>query len=102
MKSLASLLPLLAILAVFWLLLIRPAQRRNRDLAQLQNSMQVGDQVMLSSGFFGTLRAVEADRVRVELAEGVIVQVARAAVARVVEPLDDDDDDDAPAATEES
>jgi preprotein translocase subunit YajC len=100
-KSLASLLPLLAILAVFWLLLIRPAQRRNRDLAQLQNSMQVGDQVMLSSGFFGTLRAVDGDRVRVELAEGVVVQVARAAVARVVEPLENDDDVD-PAPTEES
>jgi preprotein translocase subunit YajC len=101
-KGLASLLPLLAILAVFWLLLIRPAQRRNRELARLQNSMQPGDQVMLSSGFFGTLRSVEADRARVELAAGVVVEVARAAVARVVEPVEDDEDDDTAPATEES
>jgi preprotein translocase subunit YajC len=100
-KGLASLLPLLAILAVFWLLLIRPAQRRNRELARLQNSMQPGDQVMLSSGFFGTLRSVEADRARVELAAGVVVEVARAAVARVIEPVEDDDDPE-PAPTEES
>ncbi len=102
MKGLASLLPLLAILAVFWLLLIRPAQRRNRELARLQNSLQPGDQVMLSSGFFGTLRSVEADRARVELAAGVVVEVARAAVARVVEPVEDDEDDDTAPATEES
>ena len=102
MKGLASLLPLLAILAVFWLLLIRPAQPRNRELARLQNSLQPGDQVMLSSGFFGTLRSVEADRARVELAAGVVVEVARAAVARVVEPVEDDEDDDTAPATEES
>lgn len=94
MKELASLLPLVAIVAVFWFLVIRPAQRRNRELAALQRGLDVGDRVMLSSGFYGTLRSLEDDRVRLELADGVVVEVARGAVARV--------DDPTPATTEES
>lgn len=86
MKGFASLLPLLAILALFWLLLIRPAQRRNRALGQLHDSLAVGDRVMLSSGFYGTLRAVDADTVRIELADNVVVEVAKGAVARVDRP----------------
>jgi len=85
-KGLAQLLPLVLILAVFWLLLIRPAQRRNRDLATLQRSVGVGDRVMLSSGFYGTVRAIDDDLVRIELADGVVAEVARAAIHRVVEP----------------
>ncbi|MFT3871599.1 MAG: preprotein translocase subunit YajC [Nocardioides sp.] len=89
MKGLAQLLPLVLILAVFWLLLIRPAQRRNRDLATLQRSVGVGDRVMLSSGFYGTVRAIDDDLVRIELADGVVAEVARAAIHRVVDPADE-------------
>lgn len=101
MKELVSLLPLLLIVAVFWLLVIRPAQRRNAEVARVQNSIGPGDQVMLSSGFFGTIRSVEDDRVRVELAAGVVVEVARGAVHRVIEPADQPDAGEPGAASEE-
>lgn len=94
MKEFASLLPLLAILVVFWVLMIRPAQRRNRALAELHDSLAVGDRVMLSSGFYGTLRAVDADTVRIELVDNVVVEVAKGAVARIDRP--------APASSEEA
>jgi preprotein translocase subunit YajC len=87
-KELASLLPLVGIFLVFWLLVIRPASRRNKEMARLQSDLRVGDQVMLSSGLYGTLRAVGDDPVEVELAEGLVVRVARAAVARVVSEPD--------------
>ncbi|HQR26360.1 MAG TPA: preprotein translocase subunit YajC [Nocardioides sp.] len=90
MEQLVSLLPLAGIALVFWLLLIRPASRRNKAMAQLQASLRVGDRVMLSSGIYGTLRTVDEDPIEVEFADGLVVQVARAAVARVVhaEPTD--------------
>jgi preprotein translocase subunit YajC len=105
-KELASLLPLLLILALFWLLAIRPQQRRNAALAQLQSSLELGDEVMLSSGFLGIVRGFDDDRVRIELADGVVVQVMRAAIHRVVEPAggtdaDDPDDTEPTASTEE-
>ncbi len=93
MPELAStLLPLLAIFLVFWLLIIRPQQRRQKALQQLRSSLQPGDQVMLTSGIYATLRSSDGDRATVEIAPGVIVEVASAAVASVESSALDDDD----------
>lgn len=84
MDKLLQLLPLVAIGALFWLVLIRPAQRRQRALGQLQRAVDVGDQVMLTSGIFGTVRALDEDAISLEVADGVTVRVVRAAVGSVV------------------
>ncbi|MFC4786197.1 preprotein translocase subunit YajC [Nocardioides sp. MAHUQ-72] len=86
MPELASLLPLVAIALLFWLLLIRPASKRQKELARMQGSLNIGDEVMLTSGIFGTLRETADDHVRVEIAEGVTIKVARGAVGTVVQP----------------
>ena len=97
MPELVSLLPLVAIALLFWLLIIRPASRRQKDQARLQASVGVGDQVMLTSGIFGTITALDDDRLMLELAPGVVVRVARGAIGSVVPreqpktgPADDD------------
>ena len=106
MSELASLLPLVGIALLFWLLLIRPAQRRQRDLRRMQSSLAVGDDVMLSSGIYGVLRSLDDERVRVELAPGVVVEVARGAVGQKVSPAasreesDEADTDQAPGTTD--
>ena len=86
MSELASLLPLVGIAVLFWFLMIRPAQRRQRELRQMQSSLAVGDEVMLSSGIYGVLESLNDERVRVELAPGVVVEVARGAVGQKVQP----------------
>ena len=86
MDWLAQLLFFAAIAAVFWLLLIRPNVRRQRQTAAMQEALQVGDQIMLTSGFFGTLVSLDEDRVQVEIAPGTTVTVARGAVGSVVPP----------------
>jgi preprotein translocase subunit YajC len=85
-SELASLLPLLGIAVLFWALMIRPAQRRQRELRQMQSSLEVGDEVMLSSGIYGVLRSLDDERVSVELAPGVVVEVVRGAVGSKVAP----------------
>ncbi|MCD4525162.1 MULTISPECIES: preprotein translocase subunit YajC [unclassified Nocardioides] len=86
MPELVQLLPLVGIALLFWLLVIRPASRRQRELARMQSSLSVGDEVMLTSGVFGTLRELHDDRVSVEIAPGVVISVARGAVGNVVTP----------------
>ena len=86
MTDLAALLPLVAILALFWFMVIRPQQRRQREVTALQNSIEVGQRVMMSSGIYGTVRSVTDDTARLEIAPGTEIQIARAAIARVVEP----------------
>jgi len=85
-KELASLVPFVGIALLFWLLMIRPAQRRQRVVRQMQSSLAVGDEVMLTSGMFGVLRSLEDDRVGVELAPGVVVEVVRGAIGQKVPP----------------
>lgn len=82
--ELVQLLPLVGIALLFWLLVIRPASRRTRELSRMQSALSVGDEVMLTSGVYGTLRELHDDRVAVEIAAGVVIHVARGAVGTVV------------------
>ena len=97
--EIVSLLPLLAIVVLFWLMVVRPASRRQKAEQQLQRSLQVGQRVMLASGMFGTIRSLTDDRARVELAPGVEVEVMRAAVNSVDES--ETGPDSTPHATEQ-
>jgi preprotein translocase subunit YajC len=99
--QLLPLLTLVALAAVFWLLLIRPQSRRQRELAHMQSTLEVGDEVMLTSGVFGTVRSLDDDVAQVEIADGVTIRVARGAVGQVVHD-DDAAPTDAPEAPEEN
>ncbi|MDO9457454.1 preprotein translocase subunit YajC [Nocardioides sp.] len=81
MEGLVPLLPIVGIFLVFWLLVIRPGVRRERDRRAMQSELVVGDAVILTSGFFGTIVALHDDRAEIELAPGTTVTVALGAVA---------------------
>lgn len=93
MTDFAALLPLVAILALFWLMVIRPQQRRQKAVVSLQSSIEVGQRVMMSSGVFGTIRSITDDRARLEIAPGTEIEIARAAIAKVDEPVTAETDD---------
>jgi len=83
-EDLGAVLPLVLIAVVFWLLILRPARRKQQEAARLQRGLGVGDRVMLTSGMFGTVRRLEDETFDVEVAAGVVVTVHRQAVARIV------------------
>lgn len=95
----AAQLPLILLFVVaFWLLLIRPQRRRQRQLTDLQSSVDVGDEVMLSGGVFARVTGevddpAAGDCLLVDVAPGVEVKIARGAVMRVVQPPVDDTDE---------
>jgi preprotein translocase subunit YajC len=95
-----SLVPLVLIVLVFWVLVVRPARNQQKRLAKTQASVEVGTQVMLGSGFYGTVTALGDETLQIDLAPGTNVKVARQAVVRVIEnenmqekPADDRDAD---------
>ena len=100
MQDLVSLLPILGIFLIFWLLVIRPASRRQRKLQDVQRALQVGDPVITGSGVFGTVRSIDDDKVRLEVAEGVVLTVARQSVVGVVEDEENELQDPTPEETE--
>jgi preprotein translocase subunit YajC len=81
-----ELLPLLAILLFFWLIVLRPASKRAKESRALQAGLAVGDQVMLTSGIFGTVVELRDERVLLSIAAGTEIEVIRPAIAQVQEP----------------
>jgi preprotein translocase subunit YajC len=77
------LLPLL-LLAVFWLILIRPQQKQRREIAQLQATLAPGARVMTGSGLVATVASIEDDEVVLEVAPGVTNRYVRRAIMRVL------------------
>jgi preprotein translocase subunit YajC len=78
-----------------YFLMIRPQQRRQREVQQMQATLGSGAVIMTSSGIYGTVVDVdeEEDIIDLEIAEGVSIRVARAAVARVIAPAQADADE---------
>lgn len=82
---------LFALLGVaFWLLVLRPAKAKQAAQRDLINRVQVGDRVMTTAGVFGYVADVTDDQVGVEIADGVIVQMVKPAIAKVI-PLETTD-----------
>jgi len=104
-KELVPLLWIVAIAVIFWLLIIRPAQRRQKEISQVQASIVPGEAVVLTSGIFATVIDTDSDDATlvVEIAPGVNVKVARGAVGTVVrnEPADDGETPDVDTDNEE-
>ncbi len=82
--TLVDLLPFAAIAAVFWLLIIRPASARRKEQARLVASLTPGQRIMTTAGMFGTLVAREGERISLEIAPGVVIELLAQAVAQVV------------------
>jgi preprotein translocase subunit YajC len=83
---LAGFLPFVLIALVFWFLIVRPQRRRQQQLASTQAALGPGTEVMLGSGIFGTVASLDDETLRIEVAPGTVVKVARQAVVRVIEP----------------
>ena len=82
---------ILVMLALVWLLLIRPQRRRQVEQQQLLNRLSPGDDVVTAGGLYGTISDVVEDEVRLEIAPGTTVRVAKRAVAAIVTPPEEDE-----------
>jgi preprotein translocase subunit YajC len=96
----APIIFIVILLAALWLLMIRPAQRRQREQQRLTAAMEVGDEIVTAGGLYGTVKALQDDEVRLEIAPGIEVRVARRAVAGVVSDKEDAAAEEAPPEVE--
>ncbi len=77
---------LVALAAIFYFLLIRPQQKRQKAQAQLIASVKIGDKVITSSGIHGLVANVKDATVIVKVADNVKIEFDKAAVATVIKP----------------
>lgn len=76
-------LPLVALVVLFYFLMIRPQQRRMKQHQALLAGLKRGDTVVLSSGMIGKVVRVEDKEVGVEIATGVTVKVVKTMISDV-------------------
>jgi preprotein translocase subunit YajC len=86
-ETLGTLFPLLLIVLAFWLLVIRPARKRQQEMTRIQNSVTIGSDVMLGSGIYGTVVGIGDDTLSLAIAPGTEIKVARQAVVKVIDGM---------------
>jgi preprotein translocase subunit YajC len=83
---LVTMMPLVFIFIIFYFLLIRPQQKKQKDHEKLVQAVKTGDQVVTSSGIHGTVSNVKDKTVILKIADNVKVEFDRAAIAAVEKP----------------
>jgi preprotein translocase subunit YajC len=83
--ALGGLLPMLLIIGVFYILLIRPQQKRQRELQETISQLKAGDRVVTTGGIIGTITTVRDTSFLIRSADKSILEIARSAVAGIQE-----------------
>jgi len=81
---LANLLPIAVIVAIFYFLVIAPANKQRKKTQEMLDSLKKGDRVVTTGGIHGTIQGLENDIVYLKIADNVKIKVARAAIASVI------------------
>ena len=80
---LVTMMPLVFIFVIFYFLLIRPQQKKQKDHEKLVQAVKTGDQVVTNAGIHGTISNVKDKTVIIKIADNVKVEFDRAAIASV-------------------
>lgn len=81
--GLVSLLPILAMVAIIYFLLIRPQQKEQARHRRMVESLRQGDEVVTVGGIFGKITAIQDDKLKLKIDEKTTITIEKAKVARV-------------------
>ena|SRR5688572_2591057 len=81
--AIGQFLPILLIIGVFYLLLIRPQQKRQKELQQTISQLKAGDRVVTTGGIIGTITTVRDTSFIIRSADKSMLEVARSAIAGI-------------------
>lgn len=83
-----------AMIVIFWLFLIRPQQKRQKEQKSFSESLQKGDEVVTASGIIGRINKLEEGIVTLEVSNKTYIRVTRSAISKeMTESLLSKDDD---------
>ena len=78
--QMGGILPIVLIMVIFYVLLILPAQKRQKKVAQMLSELKNGDKVITTGGVYGTIVGIEDDAIQLRIADQVKIKVLRSAV----------------------
>lgn len=83
MEMLISLSPIILMFVIFYFLLIRPQQKRQKQVKQMQSDMQKGDSVVTIGGLHGEVHAIDENTVVIAAGDGLKLTYDRSAIREV-------------------
>jgi len=89
----AFIIILVAMLVLMYFLLIRPQRAQQRRAQDMLSALKPGDEVITIGGIYGDVIEVEEDKVVLEIAEDVHIEVTRKAIANIVPPEVEEEED---------
>ncbi len=84
MELIGTVLPLVAMFAIFYFLLIRPQQKQQKAVREMQNSLQKGDKIVTIGGLHGILDSIDEDKIVLKVSDGTRLTFDRRSVREVV------------------
>ncbi len=84
MSTLMMLLQFLPIFLIIWLLIIRPQQKRQKDLEKMLKAVKKGDRVLTSGGMYGTVVNVDDAKTVLKVSDDVKLEFAKSAIVQVI------------------
>ncbi len=94
MQQYTQIIFFVAIIAVFYFLIIRPQKKRQKDQVELMKTLVPGAEILTIGGIYGTIVSVDDDRVRIAVADGSELVMAKRAIAQVIATAPEDTDDE--------
>ncbi len=88
-SPLSMLFPILGMLAIFYFLLIRPQQKRQKQTQKMITALKNGDRVLTSSGIYGTISGVKENSFILKVADNVKIEILKTAVTGIVDKKQD-------------
>ena len=82
------LIPMVLVFGIFYFMMIRPQQRKEKERLRMIAELRAGQRVVFAGGFIGTISEAKDTTFLVEIAPKVVVEIARAAVSRVLKEGD--------------
>jgi len=82
--GMGSFLPIVLMIGIFYFLMIRPQQRKEKERMKMISELRAGQRVMFAGGIAGTVVEAREHTFMIEVSPGVKIEVARGAVSRVL------------------
>ncbi len=81
--SIQQFIPLVLMFAIFYFLLIRPQQKKAKEHKAMLDGIKKGDSVMTAGGVYGKIASVEENVVGLEIANGVVIKIAKSYISSI-------------------
>lgn len=79
-NGMSSIFMIIALIVIFYFFMIRPQQKRQKEIRKFREGLKVGDKVITAGGIYGKIRNINDTTFQIEISEGVKILIDKGSV----------------------